>query len=423
MSAVAAPCEVCLSAYCDGTCQRLAAGLVAPPAQAVMPLSAVPAVTHEGVRQPLDEVRSWLARFVVVLDERDHDLLTLWVTHTHFIDRLYTTPRLAVTSPLAGSGKTTVLEHLQRLALRPVQFASVTTPALLARMLANEPRTLLLDEVEKNLRPDRPGVEDLLAVLNTGYKRGGTRPTTVPDGANGWTTKELPTFSPVAMAGISPHLPDDTLARTVSVVLLPDTEGLAEDSDWEELEDEAQALAARIAEWAEHTDLPKAEVPEWVRGRAKERWRPLLRVAHAAGGDWPDRCVALMVSEREVLDHDKEEGLVATNPAVTLLTHIVQEWPPGVEFMATEALCTSLRTRHPAEWGPSMQYPQGLTVQRMGRYLGKNFKVRTVKRSDGSRAGYRYADVLWVCRRLGIPTPSQVTAGTADSTGTAGGAS
>lgn len=376
-------------------------------------LSALPTVSTVTLREALALVRTWLSRFVVVLNESDLDLLTLWVGHTHAIDRLHTTPRLSITSMMPSAGKTTLIEHLQRLCLRGTQFGAVTTSAMLTRLIATEPRTLLIDEVDRNLRPDRPGVEDLLAVLNTGYKRGATRPVNVPDAKHGWRVEMLPTFSPVAWAGISPHLPDDTLSRTVRVVLLPDAEGLAEDTDWEEIEGEALDVAESLKEAVAGADLPKPEMPEFVLGRAKERWRPLWRIAHAAGGDWPDRCLHLMKEEHDNAALDKEDGTVAMRPEMKLILHIAEEWPPGTSHLTTEALCRSLATRHPQDWGASDQFPKGLTVQRVGRYL-RNFNLRTERDASGARIGYSREKVARLCRRLGFPEPGKVTVETVE---------
>lgn len=124
----------------------------------------------------LTDVRAWLSRFVCVMDDLDLDLLTLWAAHTHLAFETYTTPRLVLDSSMPGSGKTTVLEHLSRLCLEPVQAASLSSPALLTRMLNKSMRTILIDEVDRSLDPKKPGVDDLIAVLNSGYKRGATRP-------------------------------------------------------------------------------------------------------------------------------------------------------------------------------------------------------------------------------------------------------
>jgi uncharacterized protein DUF3631 len=240
----------------------------------------------------LDEVHAWLGRFIVTMHDADLDLLTLWAAHTHLVEETNTTPRLLLDSPVPSSGKTTVLEHLERLCHHPVQMASLSSPALLTRMLDKGLRTLLIDEADRSLSLDKPGVAELIAVLNSGYKKGATRPVLVPSRKKGdFDVKEMPTFSPVAMAGNNPTLPDDTRSRSIRVLLMPDVEGVAEESDWELYDAEARYLGTQLAWWAgavrDAVRSNRPELPERVRGRARERWSPLKRVAEAVGGRWP----------------------------------------------------------------------------------------------------------------------------------------
>ena len=51
---------------------------------------------------------------------------------------------------------------------------------MITRVLENGPRTLLIDEADRSLNQDKPGIDDLIAVLNSGYKKGATRPVLVP---------------------------------------------------------------------------------------------------------------------------------------------------------------------------------------------------------------------------------------------------
>src|SRR5215204_5927003 len=231
----------------------------------------------------LRDVRGWLGRFIRTVTDADLDLLTLWAAHTHLVIETYTTPRLQLDSPVPGSGKTTCLEHLQRLCLRPVQMASLSSPALLTRMLNAEQRTILIDEADRSLNPDKEGIADLLAVLNSGYKRGATRPVLVPTKGGQWEVAEMPTFAAVAMAGNNPNLPEDTRSRIIRVLLLPDLDGVAEESDWELIEPDAAELAERVAVWCDgirdevRTCRPK--LPEGISGRFREKWGPLARIA------------------------------------------------------------------------------------------------------------------------------------------------
>jgi hypothetical protein len=362
----------------------------------------VPTVRRSG---PLDEIRDWFARFVRTMDDLDLDLLTLWAAHTHLCQEPYTTPRLVLDSPVPGSGKTTVLEHLSRLCLRPVQMAALSSPALLTRMLDKATRTVLIDEADRSLGPDKSGVEELLAVINSGYKRGGTRPVLVKVKGDEWDVREMPTFSPVAMAGNSPNLPEDTRSRTIRVLLLPDLDGTVETSDWEEIEGDAKALGLRLAEWADSVrELVKAErpdLPEGCIGRTKERWNPIKRVAAAAGGEWPEIADILIIRDVEAAAMDKADGMTSQPPAVTLLHHLRELW--GVEpFLSTEYLVRRLIETHPEMWGPLSSYGKALTPQRFGRMLAGSYQVHSGKDSNDKR-GYFRAALAPVARRMGVP--------------------
>ena len=302
----------------------------------------------------LAEVRDWFARFVCTVDESDLDLLTLWAAHTHLCVETYTSPRLVLDSPVPGSGKTTVLEHLERLCLSPVQMASVSSPAMLARLLDAGMRSILIDEADRSLNPKKDGVEDLLAVLNSGYKRGATRPVLTPT-KDGWRVSEMPTYSPVAMAGNNPDLPDDTKSRCIRVLLMPDVDGTAEESDWEWIDEEARDLGKHLATWADavrdEVRANRPDLPEGVKGRARERWAPLKRVAAAAGGRWPAVVDELATRDVERILIEREEGITQQRPHVVLLAHVREAWHDGETFVSTEELIDRLVERHPEMWG------------------------------------------------------------------------
>lgn len=353
---------------------------------------------------PLEAVRAWFALFVRTMDDLDLDLLALWAAHTHLCDVLYTTPRLVLDSPVPGSGKTTVLEHLQRLSLRPIQMASLSSPALLTRMLDKATRTVLIDEADRSLSPDKPGVEELIAVINSGYKKGGTRPVLVPV-KDGWDVKEMPTFSPVAMAGNSPDLPEDTKSRTIRVLLLPDLDGTVEASDWEEIESEALFLGKELSMWAdsvrEQVRVDRPPLPNGCIGRSKERWGPIKRIAAAAGGRWPEIADQLILRDLEAIEQDKVDGMSVERPAVALLRHLREIW--GNEpFLPTSYLIERLIQTHPDMWGSASAYGKPLTPQRFGRMLASAYKVHSSKDSKDKRGYYR-ASLAPAARRMGIP--------------------
>lgn len=375
--------------------------------------------------EPLEQVRAWLGRFVCTMHDADLDLLTLWAAHTHLCVETYSTPRLVIDSPVPGSGKTTVLEHLQRLCHAPIQAASLSSPAMLARLLDHGLRTILIDEVDRNLNPKREGVDDLLAIINAGYKRGATRPVLVPT-KDGWDVREMPTFSPIAMAGNAPNLPDDTRSRTIRVLLLPDLEGKVESSDWEEIELDAADLGESLAAWAEavrdDVRTTRPALPEGCVGRSKERWAPLRRVAEVAGGRWPDVADELIRRDLAEAAMDRADGLERTPPAVTLLRDLARLWPAETPFWHTEKIVGTLALENPEVWGPGSSYGRALTPQRMGRMLATGFKINSDRIAGAGPRGYRASDFQPVWHRMGV-APPEVTGGAAGTGGTGGGES
>lgn len=369
----------------------------------------------------LERVRAWLARFICTMHDEDLDLLTLWAAHTHLCQETYTTPRLVIDSPVPGSGKTTVLEHLNRLCLRPLQAASLSSSAMLSRLLDKELRTILIDEVDRNLNPKKDGVEDLLAIINAGYKRGATRPVLVPT-KDGWDAKEMPTYSPIAMAGNAPNLPDDTRSRTIRVLLLPDLEGRVESSDWEEIDADAIDLGESLAQWADSVRdfvrTARPALPEGCVGRSKERWSPLRRVAEAAGGRWPEVTDELIRRDLAEAAMDRADGIERIPPAVTLLRDLATMWPDGTTFWPTEKVVAQLVMENPEVWGPSSAYGRSLTPQRMGRMLATGFKVNSDRPGNAGPRGYQVRDFLPVWHRMGVAPPNRT--GEAGRTGGTG---
>jgi len=361
------------------------------------------------VRSSLSSVRRWFSRFVCVTDDADLDLLTLWAAHTFVVTETYSTPRLILDSSMPGAGKTTTLEHLAHLCFEPVLAASLSSPALLARILANSPRTILIDEVDRNLDPKKPGVDELIAVLNSGYKRGATRPVLVPVKGGSWDVEEMPTFGPVAMAGNAPNLPDDTRSRSIRVLLMPDLDGQVEPSDWEDIEVQAgdlhdllqQAMeGARDSVRATHPALPAGCV-----GRMREKWNPLARVAHVAGGEWIEKVETLINRDIDEIAAERADGLTKLPPAVVLLGDLLRVWGEQEKFIRTPELVSRLINHNPDFWGEGSSYGRALTVQRLGRMLSQGAKIHSGK-VVGER-GYTRAAFETVWRRMGIGVTAQ----------------
>jgi hypothetical protein len=370
----------------------------------------------------LDDLERWFTRFIAVPDPLDLALIPLWAVSTHLAIELYTTPRIQLDSTMHGSGKTTVLDHLYRLCWRAVQAATLSSPALIPRLLENGVRTLLLDEVNRSLRPDRPGVDDLIGIINTGYRVGATRPVLVPVKGGGWEAREMPTFAPVVMAGNSPQLPDDTRSRTIRVLLMPDLDGSIEDSDWEDIEPHALELHSRIAVFADavrdHVKGMAVDLPDKCIGRTKEKWRPLKRVAVAAGGRWPavaDELIARGMAEDEA---EREAGLRTLPPGMVILTDLHAVWPAeDDELLPTRDLVARLIGHNADYWGESSSYGKRLTDHRFAKLVAQASKATSLRPGGRGPRGYLRKQFEPTWHRLGI---CRVATGASGETGATG---
>ncbi|HME78987.1 MAG TPA: DUF3631 domain-containing protein [Mycobacterium sp.] len=380
--------------------------------------SLIDAAGNEG--DILDRTVAWFDRFIAMPDPDDLNIVALWTIHTHLATELRSSPRLTIDSTMPGSGKTTLLEHLNRLCYKPLQAAGLSSAAVLSRAIEAETRTVLLDEVDRTLRPDGPLTQDLLAILNTGYRVGAVRLVLVPSGPNGWEVKEMATFAPVAMAGNAPRLPDDTVQRSIRILLMPDFQGTVEDSDWEHIDDDAAHLHSAIAEWA---DAARSKVtgmavtlPEGCVGRFKEKWRPLKRIAMVASGKWPNIVDQLI---RKSLDEDaaeSEAGLKRRPPGMVLLTDLHTVWPSGQHFVPTRELVSELIKHNPDYWGHASSYGKALTDTRLGMILVQAAKVTSTR--PGAHRGYARAQLEPIWHRLGIARSEPGAPGNAGEPGT-----
>jgi hypothetical protein len=77
-------------------------------------------------------------------------------------------------------------------------------------------------------------------------------------------------------------------------------------------------------------------------------------------------------------------------------------WVKGETFHSTDDLISMLVARFPHAWGSSDKYPKGLTPQRFGRMLVKNYGVYSDRTADKVR-GYSARSFDVACRSVRVP--------------------
>jgi putative DNA primase/helicase len=144
------------------------------------------------------------------MSDAEADLCALWVLLSWSIDKFSKAPRLAITSPTKGCGKTTLLTLLSKLCRKPLRSGS-TTPSVLFRVIEILHPTFLLDESEKFLEIG----SEFHALLNQGHARGDFALRNVGDSHE---PRMFDTFCLAAFAR-NGRIPDDLEQRSIVIEL------------------------------------------------------------------------------------------------------------------------------------------------------------------------------------------------------------
>lgn len=238
---------------------------------------------------------SWLTRDVYYPSPQAADIVMAWALHTHYkqggVLIWYATPRLGIFSRKPQSGKSTVLEQLNLICpdtngldINPTQYG-------LQYSLDQEHATILLDEGDISTIS-----KATVAIWNAGYTPNGR----VLNGSRTRATR-LPVFGPIALAALDKIKTgrrgedlEAALTRTIQIHMVPGPH-----AKWSQRSISEGVIARQAMAWIAQETMPgldldiELDLPPWLADgddyRREQIWTPLFQVAHAVGGDWPDR--------------------------------------------------------------------------------------------------------------------------------------
>jgi len=254
---------------------------------------------------PLDRIDHFIRRFLILPNESDYTIVSLWIAHTYFTHKIKTTPRLAIISPEYGCGKSRVLEVLESLTFKGEKLDHHTrsylmrTVDLIREEFSRSP-TLLIDEIDSVFRKNSEEGEATRAFANTGYRATGFYGITEGDSKK--TPTKFKTFAPMALAGKGEVLPESVMTRAV-IIRLQRRMGneYIEDFLTDLVAFEAEELREELLGWSDYCaqeistlnpDLP-------VRDRDREVWLPLFIVAHLSDEAWIKRAEIALANIQE----------------------------------------------------------------------------------------------------------------------------
>ncbi|HEV2200229.1 MAG TPA: hypothetical protein VGR73_10440 [Bryobacteraceae bacterium] len=125
-------------------------------------------------------------------------------------------PYLSLTSAQPSCGKSRVLELLTEVAFRANPIITNSTSAVVYRSLHDNAQVMLIDEFED---ATEDGKKAMIAVLNSGFKRGAMVPRCHGDNHD---IKHFHAYSPKAFAGLA-RIPEALKTRSIPILMMPKT--------------------------------------------------------------------------------------------------------------------------------------------------------------------------------------------------------
>jgi hypothetical protein len=347
--------------------------------------------------------------------------IALWVAHTWTIDAFDYTPYLQITSPEKQCGKSRVLDCLEP--ITPKAWRAISpSEAVLFRKIDMDKPTLLLDETDtlfSNGNDDRG--ELLRSLLNAGFERKAKVPRCIDKGRE---VHDFAVFCPKAFAGIG-SLPDTVTDRCIPVRL---RKKRRDESVQRFRRREAELVGTPIRErlegWAKREEIistlnsARPSIPDELSDREADICEPLLAIADAADGDWPQRARAALV---ELCTSDAQEESIN----VTLLSDIRCVFNAlGIDRISTKELLEQLVEQETAGpwaiwWESEIRHGnvKGLATKLARKLKRFGIKARTIRVSDNSTPrGYLKADFADVWERYCSQNPTDDTTAGNDAT-------
>ena len=349
----------------------------------------------------LDDVLSFVDRYVVLPGDHERSALALFVAHSYAIDGAHCTPYILVVSPEKRSGKSRLLQVLELLVATPWGVIG-TSEAAMFRKIAKDRPTLLLDEIDAIFGSHTERTEPLRAILNAGNRPGATVARCVGESKD---VEDFPIFCAKVLAGIDTghRIPDTIRDRSVTINMTRKTRGEPVERLRHRVADaQAEPVRIELEGWAAGSavDILTAadpDLPQELDDRAAEAWEPLFAIADLAGGDWPQRARSAAIA----LSGDGDRDEVTTG---TLMLGAIRDAFGDEDRVTTISLLRRINADEQLPFG-GWNEGRGIDGRRLARLLKPyGIRPRTIRIGDHTEKGYMKATFAEPWERW-LPTP------------------
>jgi hypothetical protein len=343
----------------------------------------------------LSELCAYFRRFAFLPSGADV-IFSLWIIHSYCFKKFGTTPYLNLCSPMPRCGKTLCLELLESVCNRPLQTSNASTAAVFRSIEKFSP-SLLFDEVDQLFKGTGDEKTDLIGVLNSGFRAGGSCLRCVGDNQE---PTNFSTYSPKILCGIG-SLPGTLADRSIIVQLCRKPKDVKlERFSRIRVANYAAEIKRKITRWvadreSEIENFNCHDLP-FLNDRQSDGWLVLRAIADTAGGDWLSRC------ERAAYLVAGESG--EENVRLKLLALIKAAFADLNDRISSENLCEFLSSD---ETSPFQEWKNGKPISPAGLarlLISFKIKPRILRAGENRVRGYFREDFAEVFN-IYLPDP------------------
>ena len=240
---------------------------------------------------PFDDLEFFIRDKVILSSDAEYAAVTVWCAFALAITEFDYSPRLAIWSPEKRCGKTTVLELIHNLLTNSKLTSNITASALFRTIEKDESCTILIDEADTifGRYADKEKAEALRGLGNAGFKRGAE---VIRCEGNSFEPRGFKVFCPVVLAGIGTSAIPETIADRSIVIEMRRKMVHENVSEYEsdEIEEVFGPIRLRLNGWVDankqHFRATRPEFPKELHARARDVWKPLLKIAENIDEEW-----------------------------------------------------------------------------------------------------------------------------------------
>jgi len=324
----------------------------------------------------MDTIESIFNTYCYLPGKYDSKVLSIWAGLSYVYDCFEYSPRIALTSALPGSGKSTVLKLLAEVSNKSKRFSGMSY-AMMKSHIHNYKATMFLDEADTWLKDPN---HEIYGMLNNGFEVGGIVANMHPIRTD--EEQEYEIYAPVAIARNGRLTNRAFETRCISIRMQPQPKG----NNLPQVRLTNPKFKTRIktiqSEIVTVTNAIKPKfygypkLPDALNNRYRDIWEPMISLADNISQKWSEaiRNASIEYSketEKQLGDHFLVQLLEDIKAIMD--KHFLDT---GDQFIKSTDLVEKLNSMVEKDYSTCWHGRSNLTPQRLGIYL-KNFEIKS----------------------------------------------